>query len=84
MTAYINILYEPDLDTMNVFQAYGQIHSNPLVPPGADLTSQFAVNVHAVVASGQTSQAQDGDVLILRSVLQGKADACSTWSGQMR
>jgi hypothetical protein len=63
---------------MSVSQTYGQIHSNPLTFPGADLAGQLAVNVHAVVASGQTSQAQDGDVLILRSVLQGKADACST------
>jgi hypothetical protein len=81
---YTSILYESDLDIMNVFQPYGQIHRDPLTLPGADLAGQFAVNVHPVVASRQTSQAEDGDVLILRSVFQGKADACPTWSGQMR
>jgi hypothetical protein len=81
---YISILYESGLDIMNVFQTYGQIHRDPLTLPGVDLAGQLVVNVHPVVTSRQTSQAQDGDVLILRSVLQGKADACSMWSGQIR
>jgi hypothetical protein len=57
MTAYISVLYESDLDIMNVSQTYGQIHSNPLTLPGADLVGQFAVNAHPVVTSRQTSQA---------------------------
>lgn len=69
---------------MNILQTYGQIHRDPLTLPGVDLVGQLAVNVHTVVTSRQTSQMQDGNVLILRSVLQGKADACSTWSGQAR
>jgi hypothetical protein len=42
---------------LDILQTYGQMHSDPLVPPGADLVSQFAVNVHTVVARRQTSGA---------------------------